>query len=813
MLAEFLLTLQTQLNARDFATTKEMMTSRFLLGTHPIERDTLAAAAAIGGLSSRYMPYDEPEIAISAENILSFLADSFTPTDIFGDELEITAVVLSSGWGMAGTGQALLYITAVDGDYAWAGLIASGDDFTTTPVPDVIAPPPGLIYQQGQDWFRVNEAGETEHLLTHSGPLSLNPSGTLAVYAESGDHYLTLLHLGNGESETIEFDGSLLHGSEEMPWLDEHTAVLIIDLQGTGITQGSTGNLSALNVRNGSLVGFPPQLSVYAHPSVTPDGGLLYESDDGPHLWRNGTDQPLDFSRTLSFLGSESEIGYLGGPVMSPDGRYVAGVSMGEYGRYTFAYVLTDLTTATTTLIHPFLPTPTDAVMPWNIRWSPDSQWVTLDPPPWNLVESSVQLVSMARLGNNMILGADTSDPLWLDSRRLVFKTTIYGQSHWHHIDIQTGEQFRLDLPAGVQVVHYAPPVQAQFDCRQVSQIPPDECAALVALYHNTKGDLWQERTNWLVTEQPCDWVGVGCENGHVTTLELHNNQLKGHLPAALGSLTQLKRLVLSFNEITGPVPPELGQLQQLQILDIHGLWQNGLSGPIPSELGQLTSLQTLNLCCNKLSGSIPPTLGQLTNLKTLDLFYNQLNGSIPAELGALRYLEYLALSGNQLSGPIPLTITELTQLTTLDLGGNQLSGTIPTGIGNLTHLQSLSLAANKLEGPIPTEIGKLTELQELNLNHNRLTGPIPAEFGYLVNLNWFDLAHNQLSGTLPPQLGQLIKVSEVGLNNNPLAGPVPAELTAWSNLWAITLTHTQLCLPTDITFTSYWSDLPLCDD
>lgn len=88
----------------------------------------------------------------------------------------------------------------------------------------------------------------------------------------------------------------------------------------------------------------------------------------------------------------------------------------------------------------------------------------------------------------------------------------------------------------------------------------------------------------------------------------------------------------------------------------------------------------------------------------------------------------------------------------------------------------------------------------------------IPGEFGNLVNLIWFDLSDNQLSGALPFQLGQLVNLSEVNLSNNLLAGPVPAELTAWRNLWAVTATGTQLCLPDGVTFSSYWSDLPLCD-
>ena len=83
-------------------------------------------------------------------------------------------------------------------------------------------------------------------------------------------------------------------------------------------------------------------------------------------------------------------------------------------------------------------------------------------------------------------------------------------------------------------------------------------------------------------------------------------------------------------------------------------LYGGGLRAEIPPALGALTELEILSLSWNKLSGAIPPELGALTKLKHLNLVENNVSGAIPPELGQLANLEGLFLSGNRLSGCIP---------------------------------------------------------------------------------------------------------------------------------------------------------------
>ena len=191
-----------------------------------------------------------------------------------------------------------------------------------------------------------------------------------------------------------------------------------------------------------------------------------------------------------------------------------------------------------------------------------------------------------------------------------------------------------LDPVAGQWLIDCAQAAIDQlFDCSAVATIPTGECEALVALYHSTDGDNWNNNAGWLLSADPCTWFGVGCSGGQVTGISLSFNNLTGPIPAELGNLTSLTGLSLDFNQ---------------------------LSGPIPAELGNLTSLTSLGLKSNNLTGSIPAELGNLTYLTRLFLDFNQLSGPIPAELGNLAALHSLRLDFNQLSGLVPLPVAVL---------------------------------------------------------------------------------------------------------------------------------------------------------
>ena len=327
----------------------------------------------------------------------------------------------------------------------------------------------------------------------------------------------------------------------------------------------------------------------------------------------------------------------------------------------------------------------------------------------------------------------------------------------------------------------------------------------LKTLYEATDGPNWVNSDGWL-TDAPLDeWYGVDIDGfGRVVGLNLQGqwdeerrewipHGLQGSIPAQLGSLTDLRHLLLDNNALAGGIPPELGNLVDLMSLN---LGSNALTGSIPTELGNLVNIEWLQVGNNTLTGPIPTELGSLAALRSLSLGGNQLTGSIPGELGSLTDLRYLLLDNNALAGGIPPELGNLVDLRSLNLGSNALTGSIPTELGNLVNLEWLDIGNNSLTGPIPTELGSLAALRSLSLGVNQLTGSIPGELGNLVNLEWLDIGNNSLTGPIPTELGSLTALRSLSLGGNQLTGSIPPELGSLAKLESLSLGWNALSGP-----------------
>ena len=367
------------------------------------------------------------------------------------------------------------------------------------------------------------------------------------------------------------------------------------------------------------------------------------------------------------------------------------------------------------------------------------------------------------------------------------------------------------------------------------------ELRVLREFYATTGGPQWRNQTNWLSGTTLADagtWYGVGVSNGDVVRLDFYENNLRGTLPASLGGLRQLQKLVVAANQLTGGIPATIGQLRQLReiylwqnqlsaplpaalgqldSLRIMGLQQNAFTGPIPPELGDLAHLVVLGLGTNRLVGPIPASLGKLTRLLQLDLFGNQLRGPIPATLGQLARLQKLSLAANQLTGPLPPELGQLKELEHLVLWQNafqdsipaawggmrrlaelgisqaQLIGRLPVGLGRLAQLQSLDLQNNALTGPLPDSLARCGRLVYVSFQTNQFTGPLPAGWGNLRGLTHLRLGSNRLRGSIPAAWGRLTKLLSLDLSYNTLSGSVPDSLGRCPELTYLTLGHNQL--------------------
>ncbi|KAH8951213.1 hypothetical protein BDL97_09G015300 [Sphagnum fallax] len=346
----------------------------------------------------------------------------------------------------------------------------------------------------------------------------------------------------------------------------------------------------------------------------------------------------------------------------------------------------------------------------------------------------------------------------------------------------------------------------ALFSC-STAVTNPNEVIALLSIQQAFNGN-----PPWPSGTDPCDsaWIGVTCDgNTTVISLVLSSMSLKGTLSPAIGALSNLTDLEISYNTgISGPLPPELGNLTQLTTLSLQSC---SYTGPIPSTLSNLIKLTFLALNGNQLTGTIPSGLGALTQLFWFDLSINNLTGPLPVSttsadghgLDQLQNAQHFHLYNNSLSGSIPpelggtTTGKPLRSLIHLLLDSNAFTGTIPDSLGNITTLLFLNLMNNNLTGPIPQTLNNITSptgtLQQLQLGNNYLNGTIP-NLSALYNLTLIDLSNNQFDPQpYPSWLNVTKNLETITLQNSSLVGQLPADVLSYPLLQVLNLADNGL--------------------
>lgn len=329
--------------------------------------------------------------------------------------------------------------------------------------------------------------------------------------------------------------------------------------------------------------------------------------------------------------------------------------------------------------------------------------------------------------------------------------------------------------------------VQAQENiCAEVTEISQSECLALVAFYESATDTGWDQRTNWMLTETPCEWYGVTCKDGHVTMLALNNNNLTGSLPPAVADLAYLEILDLADNNLSGSLPAELSQLSQLKWLYLN---DNPLSGPLPSSLMNLDNLDILRLhnttVCQPNNAPLNSWLNNLpdAHLSPVTCSDQATTASVnitPAtQVGCDEVTEIpteecqaLALLYNNTNGPNWSDNT------------NWVSNNTPCEWYGVTceedQVTMLDLAENDLSGQLPAQLGSLTALEELRLNGNNLSGNIPPELGDLSNLTVLNLSDNLLEGPIPGSMAKVTTLTDLSVENTTLCQPDNTIFEEW---------------------------------
>ncbi|AQK79617.1 Polygalacturonase inhibitor [Zea mays] len=258
---------------------------------------------------------------------------------------------------------------------------------------------------------------------------------------------------------------------------------------------------------------------------------------------------------------------------------------------------------------------------------------------------------------------------------------------------------------------------------------------------------------SWTPDNPCCDWYDVDCDatTGRVVGLAVFQDaNLTGTIPDAVAGLVHLQNLMLHhLPGISGPIPPAIGRLSNLSFLTIS--W-TGVSGPVPSFLGTLTRLNQLDLSFNALTGAVPASLAALPSLYSIDISRNRLTGSLPpllfSRLDKAQQEAYLRLSHNNLTGSVPPEFSAVA-FAQVDLSRNAFAGDASGLFGRAKPVQQMDLSRNAFSFNL-SAVELPEQLNSLDLSHNAIYGGIPAQVVNLTNLQLFNVSYNRLCGAVP---------------------------------------------------------------
>ena len=187
--------------------------------------------------------------------------------------------------------------------------------------------------------------------------------------------------------------------------------------------------------------------------------------------------------------------------------------------------------------------------------------------------------------------------------------------------------------------------------------------------------------------------------------IDLSQNQLQGQLPKSLANCTMLEYLHVGTNQINDTFPFWLGTLPQLKLLVLRS---NGFYGVIrnPETNHAFPMLRIIDISHNDFSGNLPSGYFQhWTAMKTFEsttqLTYMQASFSGEGWDSQFSYSFTITNRGKELNY---YTIQDT--LSAVDLSSNRFEGKIPEEIGNLKALHLLNISNNDLTGQIPPPLG-----------------------------------------------------------------------------------------------------------
>ncbi|VAI63558.1 unnamed protein product [Triticum turgidum subsp. durum] len=273
----------------------------------------------------------------------------------------------------------------------------------------------------------------------------------------------------------------------------------------------------------------------------------------------------------------------------------------------------------------------------------------------------------------------------------------------------------------------------------------------------------------------------VGACKLKLSFLDLSNNALSG-LPAELGTMTTLRKLLLSGNPmralrsslVSGPTSTLMKYLRSR----LSSEEEASGSRTTPTKDDQISAARRLSVSSKELNLSglgvpnVPPAAWETSDVVKLDLSKNLIE-DLPNELSLCSSLQALILSNNKIK-KWPGMVSSLPSLTSLKLDNNPLAEISSTDLESLSKLEVLDLSGNASSLSEPAVVSSLPRLQELYLRRMKLQ-EFPIGLVQLKHLRILNLSQNNLS-TIPEGIKDFTALIELDLSDNNITR-LPAEL------------------------------------
>lgn len=316
-------------------------------------------------------------------------------------------------------------------------------------------------------------------------------------------------------------------------------------------------------------------------------------------------------------------------------------------------------------------------------------------------------------------------------------------------------------------------------------------------------GENYPEGTNWDFNKDPDLWgVQPGVEvhsNGRVAKITLSDFGFRGHLPAAIGQLTQLIELYLGSHndanllEYDPSIAPDKSLSERKRtrmernkefLRLIHTPTQT--SEPIARALKEHNiSIPAISLYEEYTEDEIiDRETGLQKRIRPYDVVHGKLtNGlkSIDPAIGKLEKLEYLFIANGEVE-TLPEELANLKSLTDVEVYNCPKMTQFPMALAKLPEMVSLNIANNSQWSPEEIYKGldaiangpSKEKLQILYVRGNKLK-EVPESFSNLKKIGLLDLAQNQIE-TIHP-FGKEVAPVQFFLDNNKLTSlPTDAD-------------------------------------